>query len=74
MNDVIHLVTWKGTVKKYGYKEDGNKGTRFGIEFSLDGKDELQFVWCQTSLERKRLVKRIISLGAADGREFTIAD
>ena len=74
MDNIIHLVTWKGTVKKYGYKEDGKKGTRFGIEFSLDGKDELQFVWCHTSLERKRLVKRIISLGAEDGRKFTIAN
>ena len=72
--DTIELVSWKQVVKKYGYKKSKNKGTRFGIEIKVDGISDVNFIWCETNLERKKLVKRIISISAAEGRIFTIID
>jgi len=72
--DTIELVSWKKVVKKYGYKESKNKGTRFGIEFRLDGMSDVNFIWCETNLERKKIVKRMISISAAEGRIFTIIE
>mgnify|MGYP003628271931 CR=1 FL=1 len=74
MKDTIQLVTWKGTVKKYGYKESKNKGTRFGIELRLDGEDDVRFIWCDTNLQRKTIVKRMMSIGAAEDRPFNLID
>tara|TARA_R110000824_G_scaffold136396_3_gene299998 strand:+ start:168 stop:389 length:222 start_codon:yes stop_codon:yes gene_type:complete len=72
--DTIELVSWKQVVKKYGYKKSKNKGTRFGIEIKADDISDVNFIWCETNLERKKLVKRIISISAAEGRIFTIID
>jgi hypothetical protein len=44
MKETIELVTWKGIVKKYGYKEGENKGTRFGLQLNLDGMNDTQFI------------------------------
>ena len=53
MTDTIELVTWKGVVKKYGYKEGESKGTRFGLQLTLDGMKETQFIWLDSKLERR---------------------
>ena len=72
--DTIELVSWKKVVKKYGYKKSKNKGTRFGIEIRLDGMSGVNFIWCETNLERKKIVKRMISISAEEGRIITIID
>ena len=74
MKDTIQLVTWKGVVKKYGYKEGENKGTRFGLQLTLDGMNDTQFIWCETQLERKKLFKTIIRIAKNEGRDLTIID
>ena len=74
MKDTIELVTWKGVVKKYGYKEGENKGTRFGLQLTLDGMNDTQFIWCETQLERKKLFKTIIRIAENEGRDLKIID
>ena len=74
MKDTIELVTWKGVVKKYGYKEGENKGTRFGLQLTLDGMNDTQFIWCETSLERKKLFKTIIRIAKNEGRDLNIIE
>ena len=74
MKDTIELVTWKGVVKKYGYKEDENKGTRFGLQLTLDGMNDTQFIWCETKLERKKLFKTIIRIAKHEGRDLQIIE
>jgi hypothetical protein len=74
MKDTIELVTWKGVVKKYGYKEGENKGTRFGLQLTLDGMNDTQFIWCETSLERKKLFKTIIRIAKNEGRDLKIIE
>ena len=72
--DTIELVSWKKVVKKYGYKKNKNKGTRFGMEIRLDGMPDVQFIWCETNLARKKIVKRLIKLASKEGRIFTLID
>ena len=74
MQETIELVTWKGVVKKYGYKEGENKGTRFGLKLTLDGMNDTQFIWCETSLERKKLYKTIIRIAKNEGRDLKIIE
>ena len=74
MQETIELVTWKGVVKKYGYKEGENKGTRFGLQLTLDGMKGTQFIWCETSLERKKLYKTIIRIAKNEGRDLKIIE
>jgi len=74
MKDTIELVTWKGVVKKYGYKEGENKGTRFGLQLTLSGMNDTQFIWCETQLERKKLFKTIIRIANNEGRDLKIID
>jgi len=74
MKETIELVTWKGVVKKYGYKEGENKGTRFGLQLTLDGMNDTQFIWCETQLERKKLFKTIIRIANNEGRDLTIIE
>jgi|TARA_R100001377_G_scaffold41496_1_gene23375 hypothetical protein len=74
MKDTIELVTWKGVVRKYGYKEGENKGTRFGLQLTLDGMNDTQFIWCETQLERKKLFKTIIRIAENEGRDLKIID
>ena len=74
MKETIELVTWKGVVKKYGYKEGENKGTRFGLQLTLDGMKDTQFIWCETSLERKKLFKTIIRIAKNEGRDLKIIE
>jgi len=74
MKDTIELVTWKGVVKKYGYKEGENKGTRFGLQLTLSGMNDTQFIWCETQLERKKLFKTIIRIAENEGRDLKIID
>ena len=74
MKDTIELVTWKGVVKKYGYKEGENKGTRFGLQLTLDGMNDTQFIWCETSLERKKPFKTIIRIAKNEGRDLKIIE
>ena len=74
MKDTIELVTWKGVVKKYGYKEGENKGTRFGVQLTLDGMMDTQFIWLDTQLERKKLFKTIIRIAKHEGRDLQIIE
>jgi len=74
MKETIELVTWKGVVKKYGYKEGENKGTRFGLQLTLDGMNDTQFIWCETQLERKKLFKTIIRIANNEGTDLKIID
>ncbi len=74
MKETIELVTWKGVVKKYGYKEGENKGTRFGLQLNLDGMNDTQFIWCETNLERKKLFKTIIRIAKNEGRDLKIIE
>jgi len=74
MKDTIELVTWKGVVKKYGYKEGENKGTRFGLQLTLSGMNDTQFIWCETQLERKKLFKTIIRIAENEERDLKIID
>jgi|TARA_R100000664_G_C2742673_1_gene130888 hypothetical protein len=70
--DTIELVSWKQVVKRYGYKESKNKGTRFGLKLELEGMYETQFIWCESSLERKKLFKTIIRIAKKEGRDLTV--
>tara|TARA_Y100001972_G_C7382390_1_gene200318 strand:+ start:119 stop:346 length:228 start_codon:yes stop_codon:yes gene_type:complete len=70
--DTIELVSWKQIVKRYGYKESKNKGTRFGIKLTLDGMNDTKFIWCESSLERKKLYKTIIRIAKNEGRDLRI--
>ncbi len=72
--DTIQLVSWKQVVKKYGYKESKNKGTRFGIEIRLEGMSDVKFIWCETNLERKKIIKRMVRISAEEGRIVTLID
>ena len=72
--DTIELVSWKQIVKRYGYKETKNKGTRFGIKLELDGMNDTQFIWCETNLERKKLVKTIMRIAKEEGRNLKLID
>jgi len=74
MKDTIELVSWKGVVKKYGYREGENKGTRFGIQLTLEGMKDTQFIWCDTKLERKKLFKTIVRIAENEGRDLVIID
>tara|TARA_R100001509_G_scaffold16684_1_gene8400 strand:+ start:580 stop:810 length:231 start_codon:yes stop_codon:yes gene_type:complete len=72
--DTIELVSWKQIVKRYGYKETKNKGTRFGIKLELDGMYDTQFIWCQTNLERKKLFKTIVRIAKKEGRNLIVIE
>ena len=72
--DTIELVSWKQVVKRYGYKETKNKGTRFGLKLELDGMNETQFIWCETNLERKKLFKTIVRIAKKEGRNLTVIE
>ena len=74
MTDTIELVTWKGVVKKYGYKEGENKGTRFGLQLTLDGMKDTQFIWLDSKLERRKLFKTIIRIASNEGRELKVLE
>ncbi len=69
MKDTIELVTWKGIVKKYGYKEGENKGTRFGLQLTLDGMKDTQVILDETNLELKKLLKTRIRIARNQGRD-----
>jgi hypothetical protein len=70
----IELVTWKQIVKRYNYKDSENKGTRFGIQIRLEGMNDIDFIWCQTNLERKKLVKTIMRIAKEEGRDLKLID
>tara|TARA_R110002050_G_scaffold60752_1_gene134623 strand:+ start:18 stop:245 length:228 start_codon:yes stop_codon:yes gene_type:complete len=70
----IELVTWKQIVKRYNYKDSENKGTRFGIQIRLEGMNDIDFIWCQTNLERKKLVKTIMRIAKEEGRNLKLID
>ena len=72
--DTIELVSWKQIVKRYGYKETKNKGTRFGLKLQLEGMNDIQFIWCETSLERKKMFKTIIRIAKDEGRDLKIIE
>ena len=70
----IELVTWKQIVKRYNYKDSENKGTRFGIQIRLEGMNDIDFIWCETNLERKKLVKTIMRIAKEEGRDLKLID
>ena len=70
----IELVTWKQVVKRYNYKDIKNQGTRFGIQIRLEGMNDIDFIWCQTNLERKKLVKTIMRIAKEEGRNLKLID
>ena len=70
----IELVTWKQVVKRYNYKDSKNKGTRFGIQLKLEGMSDIDFIWCETNLERKKLVKTIMRIAQEEGRDLKLID
>jgi hypothetical protein len=70
----IELVTWKQIVKRYNYKDSENKGTRFGIQIRLEGMNDIDFIWCQTNLERKKLVKTIMRIAKEEGRDLKLIE
>ena len=72
--ETIELVTWKQVVKRYNYKDSKNKGTRFGIQIRLEGMNDIDFIWCQTNLERKKLVKTIMRIAKEEGRNLKLID
>jgi hypothetical protein len=72
--DTIQLVSWKQVVKKYGYKKTEQQGTRFGIQLTLEGMMDTQFIWCETNLERKKLFKTIIRIAKDEGRDLQLID
>jgi len=74
MKETIELVSWKGIVKKYGYKEGENKGTRFGIQLTLEGMKDTQFIWCDTKIERRKLFKTIVRIAANEGRDLLVIE
>jgi len=73
-NNTIQLVSWKQVVKKYGYKKTEQEGTRFGIQLTLTGMIDTQFIWCETNLERKKLFKTIIRIAKEEGRDLQLID
>jgi len=72
--DTIELVSWKQIVKRYGYKESKNKGTRFGIKLELNGMYDTQFIWCESNLERKKIFKTIVRLAKEENRDLTLIE
>ena len=72
--DTIELVSWKQIVKRYGYKESKNKGTRFGIKLELNGMNDTQFIWFESSLERRKVFKTIVRLAKEEGRDLTLIE
>jgi hypothetical protein len=72
--DTIELVSWKQVVKRYNYKESKNKGTRFGLKLELNGMNDIQFIWCETNLERRKLFKTIIRIAKDEGRDLKIIE
>ena len=72
--ETIELVTWKQIVKKYKYKKTENQGTRFGIQLKLKGMNDIDFIWCETNLERKKLVKTIMRIAKEEGRDLKLID
>ena len=72
--ETIELVTWKQVVKKYQYKDSKNQGTRFGIQLRLEGMHDIDFIWCETNLERKKLVKTIMRIAKDEGRDLQLID
>tara|TARA_R110000824_G_scaffold67604_1_gene175117 strand:- start:3 stop:230 length:228 start_codon:yes stop_codon:yes gene_type:complete len=70
----IELVSWKQVVKRYNYKDSKNQGTRFGIQIRLEGMNDIDFIWCQTNLERKKLVKTIMRIAKEEGRNLKLID
>ena len=70
----IELVTWKQVVKRYNYKDSKNQGTRFGIQIRLEGMNDIDFIWCETNLERKKLVKTIMRIAKEEGRNLKLID
>jgi|TARA_R110002124_G_scaffold116445_1_gene272973 hypothetical protein len=70
----IELVSWKQVVKRYNYKDSKNKGTRFGIQLKLEGMNDIDFIWCETNLERKKLVKTIMRIAQEEGRDLKLID
>ena len=72
--DTIELDSWKQIVKRYGYKESKNKGTRFGIMLELNGMYDTQFIWCESNLERKKLFKTIVRLAKEENRDLTLIE
>ena len=72
--DTIELVSWKQIVKRYGYKESKNKGTRFGIKLELNGMHDTQFIWCESNLERRKLFKTIVRLAKEENRDLTLIE
>jgi hypothetical protein len=72
--DTIELVSWKQIVKRYGYKESKNKGTRFGIKLELNGMNDTQFIWFESSLERRKVFKTIVRLAKEEDRDLTLID
>ena len=72
--DTIELVSWKQIVKRYGYKESKNKGTRFGIKLEINGMYDTQFIWCESNLERKKLFKTIVRLAKEENRDLTLIE
>ena len=72
--ETIELVTWKQVVKKYQYKDSKHQGTRFGIQLRLEGMNDIDFIWCETNLERKKLVKTIMRIAKDEGRDLKLID
>jgi hypothetical protein len=72
--DTIQLVSWKQVVKKYGYPKTEQQGTRFGIQLTLKGMMDTQFIWSETNLERKKLYKTIIRIAKDEGRDLRLID
>ena len=70
----IELVSWKQVVKRYNYKDSKNQGTRFGIQIRLEGMNDIDFIWCETNLERKKLVKTIMRIAKDEGRDLKLID
>ena len=74
INNTIQLVSWKQVVKKYGYPKTEQEGNRFGIQLTLTGMMDTQFIWCETNLERKKLFKTIIRMAKEEGRDLQLID
>ena len=70
----IELVSWKQVVKRYNYKDSKNKGTRFGIQLKLEGMNDIDFIWCETNLERKKICKIIMRIAKEEGRDLQLID
>jgi hypothetical protein len=72
--ETLQLVSWKEVVKKYGYSKNGQKGTRFGIQLTLKGMMDTQFIWSETNLERKKICKIIMRIAKEEGRDLQLID